>query len=131
MSVRSRWRVGHVSGSACRAEGPVIAQSGREQRMEWFDISVPITPGMVTFEGDPSVSLERTASMADGDICNVSQLSFGVHSGTHVDAPVHFIPNAAGIEAVPLATLVGPTEVVAIDEPSAPIDAAAVARLTL
>ncbi|MFL5756848.1 MAG: cyclase family protein [Chloroflexota bacterium] len=99
--------------------------------MEWFDISVPITPGMVTFEGDPSVSLERTESMADGAICNVSQLSFGVHSGTHVDAPVHFIPNAAGIEAVPLEALVGPAEVVAMDEPRGQIDAAAVARLTL
>ena len=80
--------------------------------MGWQDISVPIRSGMVTFEGDPLVHLERSSSMADGAICNVSRLDFGVHSGTHVDAPVHFIDGAAGIEAVGLDVLVGPALVV-------------------
>jgi arylformamidase len=80
--------------------------------MGWQDISVPIRSGMVTFEGDPLAHLERASSMADGAICNVSRLDFGVHSGTHVDAPVHFIDGAAGIEAVGLDVLVGPALVV-------------------
>ena len=71
--------------------------------MTWQDISVPIRNEMVTFEGDPTVHLERAASMAAGAVCNISRLDFGVHSGTHVDAPVHFIDGAAGIETVPLA----------------------------
>lgn len=80
--------------------------------MGWQDISVPIRDGMVTFEGDPEVHLERVMAMADGAICNVSRLDFGVHSGTHVDAPVHFIDGASGIEAVALDVLVGPALVV-------------------
>jgi arylformamidase len=80
--------------------------------MTWLDISVPIRDGMLSFTGDPTVHLERASSIADGAICNVSRLDFGVHSGTHIDAPVHFIDRAAGIEAVALDALVGPAEVV-------------------
>ena len=80
--------------------------------MTWQDISIPIRDGMFTFEGDPPVHLERAAPMADGAICNVSRLDFGVHSGTHIDAPIHFIDRAAGIETVPLDVLVGPAEVI-------------------
>jgi arylformamidase len=67
---------------------------------------------MFTFDGDPAVSFGRVASMADGAICNISRLDLGVHSGTHVDAPIHFIDGAAGIETVALDVLIGPTLVV-------------------
>jgi arylformamidase len=60
------------------------------------------------YEGDPAVSLSRVRSIARGDSCNVSQLDFGVHSGTHIDAPVHFIDGAAGAETIPLDALMGP-----------------------
>jgi arylformamidase len=79
---------------------------------EIIDISVPVRPGMVTYPGDPPVTLERVASIADGHPANLSRLDFGVHSGTHVDAPVHFIDGAAGVDAVPLELLVGPARVV-------------------
>jgi arylformamidase len=94
--------------------------------MGWLDISVPIRNGMVTFEGDPEVHLERVMTMADGAVCNVSRLDFGVHSGTHVDAPVHFIDGAAGIEAVALEALVGPAFVVDATGVAGPIDRAAI-----
>ena len=80
--------------------------------MEIIDISVPIRSGMVTYPGDPEVRLERTSSIADGAAANVSKLNFGVHSGTHVDAPLHFIDGAAGADALPLDVLNGPCEVV-------------------
>jgi arylformamidase len=83
--------------------------------MEIFDISVPIRTGMVTYPGDPKVRLERVASIADGAPANVSKLDFGVHSGTHVDAPVHFIEGAAGAEQLPLDVLLGPCVVVATE----------------
>jgi arylformamidase len=83
-----------------------------DERAAWTDVSVPIRPGMVTFEGDPAVILERTSALAAGDVCNVSRLDLGVHSGTHVDAPNHFIDGAAGIESIPLDVLVGPALVV-------------------
>jgi len=83
--------------------------------MEIFDISVPIRTGMVTYPGDPEVRLERVDSIADGSPANVSKLDFGVHSGTHVDAPVHFIEGGAGVEDLPLDVLLGPCVVVAAE----------------
>jgi arylformamidase len=76
-----------------------------------IDISVPVRPGMVTYPGDPAVTLERVASLAGGDPVNLTRLDFGVHSGTHVDAPVHFIDGAAGAETLPLGVLIGPVRV--------------------
>jgi arylformamidase len=87
--------------------------------MEIIDISVPVRPGMVTYPGDPEVRLERVSSIADGAIANISRLDFGVHTGTHVDAPVHFADGAAGAEALPLDVLVGPCVVVEGLEPEA------------
>jgi arylformamidase len=80
--------------------------------MEFFDVSVPLREGMVTYPGDPEVHLERAASIAGGDVVNLTRIDFGLHSGTHVDAPVHFIEGAAGVDAMPLDALVGPCEVV-------------------
>ena len=79
--------------------------------MEIIDISVPVRPGMITYPGDPAVTLERVASLENGDVVNLSRLDFGVHSGTHVDAPVHFIAGAPAAETLPLDVLVGPARV--------------------
>jgi arylformamidase len=76
------------------------------------DISVPIRADMPIYEGNPGVELERASSIADGDPANLSNLSFGVHTGTHVDAPLHFIDGAPGAEGIPLDALVGPAVVV-------------------
>jgi arylformamidase len=83
--------------------------------MKIFDISVPIRTGMVTYPGDPKVQLERWSSISEGAVANLSRLDFGVHSGTHVDAPRHFIDGAAGAEELPLDVLVGPCVVVAVE----------------
>jgi arylformamidase len=80
--------------------------------VEWLDISVPIRPGMVSFPGDPEVATELPVSIKAGDVCNVTRLDFGVHSGTHIDAPVHFLDGAGGVEAVPIDALVGRAVVV-------------------
>jgi arylformamidase len=80
--------------------------------MEIFDISVPVQPGMVTYPGDPTVKLERVSAIADGAVANISRLDFGVHTGTHVDAPLHFIDGAPGTEQLPLDVLVGPARVI-------------------
>src|SRR5438128_12340284 len=77
-----------------------------------IDISVPVRTGMVTYPGDPTVRLERWSSIADGAVANLSRLDFGVHSGTHVDAPLHFIDGAPGAEQLPLDVLIGPARVV-------------------
>jgi RpiB/LacA/LacB family sugar-phosphate isomerase len=76
------------------------------------DISVPIHAGMHIYRGNPEFRLERHTSIASGAHANVSRLELGVHSGTHVDGPLHFIDGAAGTESLPLEALVGPVEVV-------------------
>ncbi len=78
----------------------------------WIDVTVPIRPGMAVFPGDPPVRIELAQAIASGASCNVTRLDMGAHTGTHVDAPVHFIEGAAGAEALPLETLIGPAWVV-------------------
>lgn len=80
--------------------------------MEIIDISVPIQPGMIVYPGDPDVYLERVKSIASGASANVSRLDFGVHTGTHIDAPGHFIDGERGAETLDLGALIGPTVVV-------------------
>src|SRR5947208_1647102 len=88
-------------------------------RMEIIDVSVPVRPGMITYPGDPEVRLERVSSIADGDVVNLSRLDFGVHSGTHVDAPLHFVDGGRSVESLPLDVLVGPCVVVEGLDPAA------------
>lgn len=99
--------------------------------MSWIDVSVPLRTGMVVFDGDPAVAIERVTDIGRGDIANVSRMELGSHTGTHVDAPVHFIDGAAGADALPLDALIGPA--VVVDARGAPgdIDAAALAALEM
>ncbi len=80
--------------------------------MKLIDITVGIRPGMAVYEGDPVVRRTAHADMAAEAMCNVSRLDLGVHTGTHVDAPVHFIPGAGGVETLPLDAMLGPAWVV-------------------
>jgi len=80
--------------------------------MDWIDISIPLHDHMTVFTGDPPFNIELAQSMADGAICNVSRMELGVHTGTHMDAPVHFIEGAAGAESADLDVLLGPAWVV-------------------
>jgi arylformamidase len=88
-----------------------------------YDISLTIHPGMIVWPGDPNVQLERVSKMEDGADCNVSHLSFGVHTGTHVDAPYHFVADGSTVEALPLDVLVGPAQVVQLPDKVTLIDA--------
>jgi arylformamidase len=81
-------------------------------RVRIRDISVPIREGMPIYDGNPGVRLERASSIAEGAPANVSRLDLGVHTGTHVDAPLHFIDGAPGAEGIPLDALFGPALVV-------------------
>src|SRR3990172_5377954 len=67
---------------------------------------------MPTYAGAPGPRLDYHSLIASGDSANVSALSLGSHTGTHVDAPHHFIDGASTMEAMPLASLVGPAHVI-------------------
>ena len=75
--------------------------------MRVYDISVSITPEMPVWPGDPPVTLRRVSEIAKGANANVSRLECGVHIGTHVDAPSHFIDGAPDVETLSLKTLNG------------------------
>jgi arylformamidase len=78
--------------------------------MEIFDITLPIHPGMLHWGRKPEV--EIVESLADGDASNVTRWRLGAHTGTHVDAPAHFVDGATPIDKVDLHALVGPALVV-------------------
>jgi arylformamidase len=92
--------------------------------MRIHDISVTLQEGIPIWPGNPAFELARVNDMASGASSNVSRLSLGCHTGTHVDAPVHFIPGASGVDTLPLELLTGPATVFALDLPSGNITAA-------
>jgi arylformamidase len=93
------------------------------------DISVPIHTGMHVYDGNPGFRLELVSSIAAGANANVSRLDLGVHNGTHVDAPLHFIDGDAGTESLELETLIGPAYVVDATAVSGDLDAEALGSL--
>ncbi|HTX89983.1 MAG TPA: cyclase family protein [Anaerolineales bacterium] len=84
--------------------------------MKIYDISLPISPDMTVWPGDPPVSLERVSSMDAGAHANVSRLTCGVHTGTHVDAPNHFLNDRRTTEALSLEILTGPAHVIQVPD---------------
>lgn len=93
----------------------------------WIDVSVPLHSGMVHWPGDPEVSISRISSIEDGDECNVSTISMSAHTGTHMDAPLHFLADGAGLDRLPLEAVIGPARVIAIRDPRS-VTAAELAR---
>ena len=85
-------------------------------KTRWFDISVPLKDGMVHWPGDPAVRIRNVKDMERGDVCTVSQISMGSHTGTHMDAPLHFIRKTAPIDRMPFEATVGPARVLEIKD---------------
>ena len=76
------------------------------------DISVLVDNGFPVWPGDPPVHLELGSSIASGDSYNLSRLgSVGLHTGTHVDAPNHFLAEGKTVDQIPLDALIGPARV--------------------
>jgi arylformamidase len=82
--------------------------------MQIYDVSVPLSSTTPTYPGDPAIEIKQWRSLARGDAANVSLMNFGLHSGTHVDAPAHFIEGGAKIESLRLESLIGEAEVVEV-----------------
>jgi arylformamidase len=81
----------------------------------WLDVTVPVRQGMVHYPDNPAVSLEsKETRAAPGIVCRLSKLTCGVHSGTHVDAPIHFGVPGGGVDRLPLGAFMGPARVVGV-----------------
>lgn len=85
---------------------------------EWIDISVPVTTDMARWPGDPDIQLERIASIGPKSFCNLTAISMCAHTGTHMDAPLHFIDGGIAMEAMPLDAVIGPARVIEIFDPA-------------
>jgi arylformamidase len=81
---------------------------------EWIDVSVPLRSRMVHWPGDIPVSIEQTMDLDRGDACNLRTISMSAHTGTHMDAPLHFVSGGESIDQMPLDAAVGPARVIAI-----------------
>jgi arylformamidase len=82
-----------------------------------YDVSVGVSGELPTWPGDPAFERSLATAISRGDRANVSRIVCGVHTGTHVDAPCHFIEGGSGVEAMRLEVLMGACEVVWADPP--------------
>ncbi len=80
--------------------------------MRIYDVSVPLSAATPTYPGDPGIEITSYLALDRGDSANVSQIKFGLHSGTHVDAPSHFIRGGATVDSLALDSLLGLAEVI-------------------
>ena len=83
----------------------------------WIDVTVPLKNGMVTWPGDPPARIAHALDLEKGDPCTVSLIDMGAHTGTHMDAPAHFVRGGSGIDTLPLGTAIGSARVIAIQDP--------------
>jgi arylformamidase len=84
--------------------------------MRYYDISLNLSPETVRWVVAPPLEVIERRRMARGDEVNASAVTMSVHSGTHVDAPFHFLPDGATIDALPLETFIGPALVHAVED---------------
>ena len=82
----------------------------------WIDVTVPVRSGMVHWPGDISISVEKRMDMAKGDAVTLSAITMGAHTGTHMDAPMHFIKDGKSLDALPFEATVGLARVIEIDD---------------
>lgn len=82
-----------------------------------YDISVSLQEKMPLWPGDPGFKLTQKKSMAKGATANISAISMGSHTGTHIDAPAHFVNGAQTVDKIPVEVLIGRASVFELDCP--------------
>jgi GntP family gluconate:H+ symporter len=108
-----------VSGCAPRKSGDDAMAQG------WVDVTATLDPTKTpVYQGDAPMKFDFLKDMRKGDSFTLSVYSMGAHSGTHIDAPMHFIANGAPVDQVPLTTLIGAARVIDIPDSVQAIDAA-------
>lgn len=87
---------------------------------EYFmDVTYPVDGQLLIYPGDPVYKKESFLSIKKGDLCNVGCISMGCHTGTHMDAPLHFVDDAMSIDEVDLELVNGCVRVIAYEGPLA------------
>lgn len=99
--------------------------------MTYIDVSVDVSDKLPVWPGSPAIQFERSLALDAGDIANDTTLDFSVHTGTHIDAPLHFLPNGKSVDQIPLDTLIGPAYVAEVPNDVDVITVAVLESLTL
>jgi arylformamidase len=116
---------------AAAAARPIAAQRhvATSRASTWIDATATLDPATTpVYEGNAPLEFRFMLDMRKGDPLALSAFSLGAHSGTHVDAPMHFIRDGAPIDHVPLDALVGPARVIDVPDSVEAIDAAELNR---
>ena len=91
----------------------------------WIDVTATLDPGKTpVYEGDAPMKFDFLRHMRTGDFVTLSVYSMGAHSGTHIDAPMHFVANGAPVDRVAIDRLIGTARVLEIADSVQAIDAA-------
>src|SRR5437016_12146152 len=114
-SARTAWTIATVVAAAA---GIVAFTSQRAaQAAAWIDATATLDPATTPiYEGDAPLKFEFLKDMRKGDALTLSAYSMGAHSGTHIDAPMHFVRDGAPIDRLPLEPLIGPARVIDIPD---------------
>src|SRR6267154_670180 len=108
-----------VVGCASRDQGAHELSSAG-----WIDVTATLDPARTpVYRGDAPMKFDFLKDMRKGDNFTLSVYSMGAHSGTHIDAPMHFIANGAAIDQVSLDPLIGAARVIDIPDSVEAIDA--------
>lgn len=94
-----------------------------QTKHEWIDISAPLSDNTPVFPGDAPIRLDFLKQLKDGDPVTLSKFDMGAHSGTHVDAPLHFIPGGKTIDQISISRFIGPVRVIDCSPEALAIDA--------
>lgn len=82
--------------------------------MKIYDVSVAVEAGMHVYPGDPRFKSKIVHSLEKGEPHALSRFAMGNHTGTHIDAPAHFVAGGATVSDLPLEVMNGRTRVVEI-----------------
>lgn len=108
---------------------PRKPDSGELSARGWVDVTATLDPSTTpVYEGDAPMKFDFLKNMQRGDNFTLSVYSMGAHSGTHIDAPMHFIRGGAPVDQIPLGPLIGSARVVDIPDSVQAIDAAELNR---
>lgn len=112
-----------------RAQNASDTTAMQELSAGWIDVSATLDPARTpVYEGDAPMRFDFLRHMRTGDFVTLSAYSMGAHSGTHVDAPMHFVANAASVDRVELERLIGRVRVIDIADSVQAIDSAELNR---
>jgi arylformamidase len=127
---RSTWRVWTVVALAAAGAGIMAFRPQRTtQSTGWIDVTATLDPATTPiYEGDAPMRFEFLKDMHKGDPLTLSAYSLGAHSGTHVDAPMHFVADGASIDKLSIDAFIGPARVLDIADNVQSIDAAELGR---